>query len=80
MSERAEYMRQREDLLLRRRNIETEVRSHRDSIRAALPLAGDAQDIEGEYVMRLAITMNERLAALRGVNRKIAILERELGL
>lgn len=30
--------------------------------------------------MRLAITMNERLAELRGVNRKIAILERELGL
>ena len=28
----------------------------------------------------LAITMNERLAELRGVNRKIAILERELGL
>ena len=51
-----------------------------DSIRAALPLTGEPEDIDGEYVMMLAIKLNERVQELRGVRRKISVLERELGL
>ncbi len=44
-----------------------------------LPLTADAADIDSEYVVRLAIKLNERVQELRGVNKKIAILEREFG-
>ena len=80
MNERAESLGQREELRRRRDIIETEVKSHRDSLRAALPITADAADIESEYVMRLAISLNEKVQELRGVNRKIAILEQHLGL
>ena len=77
---RLEEMGHREELRTRRRIIEAEIASHSDSIRAALPLAGDPEDIDGEYVMMLAIKPNERVQELRGVKRKIEVLERELGL
>ena len=51
----------------------------RRSIRDVLPLTADAADIDSEYVVRLAIKLNERVQELRGVNKKIAILEREFG-
>lgn len=80
MNERAESLGQREELRNRRIIIEAEVQSHRDSLRAALPITAEAADIASEYVMRLAISLNEKVQELRGVNRKIAILEQHLGL
>lgn len=80
MSERAEHMGQREELRRVRKIVEAEAASHRDSIRAALPLTGDIADIDAEYVMALGISLNEKILELRGVNKKIAILERELGI
>ena len=77
---RLEELGHREELRTRRKIIEAEITSHADSIRAALPLAGDPEDIDGEYVMMLAIKLNERVQELRGVRRKIDVLERELGL
>lgn len=70
---------QREELRIRRRSIEAEVSNTRDAIRDVLPLTADAADINSEYVVRLAIKLNERVQELRGVNKKIAILEREFG-
>ena len=69
---------QREELRIRRRSIEAEVSNTRDAIRD-VPLTADAADIDSEYVVRLAIKLNERVQELRGVNKKIAILEREFG-
>lgn len=80
MGERLENIGKREELRRRRGIIEAEALSHRDSIRAALPLTGEAEEIDGEYVMSLAISLNEKVQELKGVNRKIAILERELGI
>ncbi|WP_300786505.1 hypothetical protein [uncultured Desulfovibrio sp.] len=77
---RREELGHREELRTRRKIIEAEIASHSDSIRAALPLAGEPEDIDGEYVMMLAIKLSERVQELRGVNRKIEVLERELGL
>ena len=68
---RLEEMGHREELRTRRKIIEAEISSHSDSIRAALPLTGEPEDIDGEYVM---------MQELRGVRRKISVLERELGL
>lgn len=73
-------MGQREELRTRRKIIEAEITSHCESIRAALPSIADPMEIDGEYVMMLGIKLNERVQELRGVNRKIDILERELGL
>lgn len=80
MNERRERIGERQELLIRRKNIEAEVYSHRDSIRAALSPTDDAAEIRGEYVMRLAIALNELLIELKGVNRKIATLEDMLGI
>ena len=75
---RLEEMGQREELRTRRKIIAAEITSHCDSIRHALPLVGE--DIDGEYVMALGIKINERVQELRGVIRKIEVLERNLGL
>ncbi|HIX39475.1 MAG TPA: hypothetical protein H9857_01475 [Candidatus Desulfovibrio intestinigallinarum] len=77
---RREELGHREELRARRKIIEAEIVSHSDSIRAALPLAGEPEAIDGEYVMMLAIKLSELVQELRGVNRKIEVLERELGL
>ena len=73
---RLEEMGQREELRTRRKIIAAEITSHCDSIRHALPLVGDPEDIDGEYVMALGIKINERVQELRGVIRKIEVLER----
>ena len=79
MSERMENLGQRETLRHQRKRIVAEATSHRDSIRAALPITADPREVDGEYVMALAVSLNESLTELRGVERKIAILDRELG-
>lgn len=78
MSERTENIGQRETLRHIAKRLEAEAASHRDSLRAALPVAGEPADIDGDYVLSLAVSLNEKVWELRGVNKKIAILDREL--
>lgn len=78
MSERTENIGQRETLRHIRKRLEAEAVSHRDSLRAALPVAGEPADIDGDYVLSLAVALAEKVRELRGVNKKIAILDREL--
>lgn len=78
MSERTENIGQRETLRHIAKRLEAEAASHRDSLRAALPVAGEPADIDGDYVLSLAVSLNEKVRELRGVNKKIAILDREL--
>ncbi len=77
---RREFMGQREELRLRRKGIEMELKSHTDSLRHCLPLVGDLADLEGEYIMSLGIKINELVQELRGVQREIGILGRNLGI
>ena len=79
MSERTENIGQRETLRHVAKRLEAEAASHRDSLRAALPLIGDAADIDVDYVMSLSISLTGKVVELRGVMQKIAILNRELG-
>lgn len=79
MSERTENIGQRETLRHIAKRLEAEAASHRDSLRAALPVAGEVENIDGGYVLSLAVALNEKVVELRGVHQKIAILDRELG-
>ncbi len=78
MSERNENIGRRETLRRTQKTLLAEIRSHRESIRAALPVGGEENDIDGDYLISLAVGINERLAELRGVMQKITILDREL--
>lgn len=80
MSERLENLGVRHDLMRQRKNVEAEARSHRDSMRATMPMAGDVVLIDGDYVVQLAIALNEKLEELKGICKKLEILNRELGM
>ena len=76
---RLEELGQREELRVRRKIIEAEVQSHRDSLLSALSIIHPLDELQGEYIAALGVKLNERLMELDGVNRRIAILSRELG-
>lgn len=77
---RSENLGHREELRIRRKAIESEIQSHAESIRHCLPLTLEPEDLQSEYLMHLAIKLNELKLELNGVIRKIDILERELGM
>ncbi|MDE5832032.1 MAG: hypothetical protein K2H64_03455 [Desulfovibrio sp.] len=77
---RTENLGHREELRIRRKAIEAEIRSHAESMRCCLPLIFEPVDLQSEYLMHLAIKLNGLKEELTGVIRKIEILERDLGL
>lgn len=76
---RLEYIGERENLRVKRRVIEAEIQSHRDSLLASLSLVHPVEKLQGEYIAALGVKLNERLMELAGVDRQIAVLSRELG-
>ena len=76
---RREFIGEREGLRVRRKAILAEVVSHRDSILSALSVIHEPEEINGEYVAVLGVKLNERLMELSGVDKKIAVLSREIG-
>jgi hypothetical protein len=78
MSERRENIGHREDLRSRRKLVAGELQALRGSIRAALPVVGEVQDIDGDHVLSLCLALKEKADELAGLDRKIAILTREL--
>ena len=76
---RLEEIGQREELRRRRKIIEAEIQSHRDSLLSALSIIHPLEELQGEYIAALGVKLNERLMELDGVTRRIAILSRELG-
>ena len=73
-----EYRKTREELRLRRKAIDADISSRRASLLAALSLARRNASLQGEYIMSLAISLNELLVELKGVEEQIDILSREL--
>lgn len=67
------------DLKKRRELVETQAHALRDGIRHALPVDEDLDKINGEYVMQLAISLNEKCIELVGYDKKIEVLSRETG-
>ena len=76
---RMECLGERESLRVKRRAVLAEVQSHRDSLLAALSIVHEPEELQGEYIAALGVKLNEHLLELQGVDRKIAILSREIG-
>ena len=79
MSERLENIGLRADLRMQKTRIETEVEALRDTLRRLLPKHEDAVELNGEKILNTAIALNTSLEELKNIQRKIAILSRELG-
>lgn len=73
-----EYKKTREELLLRRKAIDADISSRREHLQAALSLVRPNSSLQGEYIMSMAISLNELLIELKGVDEQIGILSREL--
>ncbi len=73
-----EYRKSREELRLRRKSIDADISSRRSDLLAALSLTRRNESLQGEYIMSLAIGLNELLVELKGVDDQINILSREL--
>ncbi len=74
-----EYKKAREELRLRRKAIDADVTSQRSDLLAALALTRKNAALQGEYIVTLAINLNELLIELKGVDEQINILSNELG-
>jgi hypothetical protein len=79
MGERHEMIGQKAELSPQRLRLTVECEALRDKLRQALPLHEDVAALDGENILNTAIALQNSLAELGGVNRKIAILNRELG-
>lgn len=76
---RQEYLGERDSLRVRRRIIVAEAQSHRDSLLSALSLLHEPEELDGEYIAVLGVKLSEVVQELKGVDKKIAVLSRELG-
>lgn len=73
-----EYKKTREELLLRKKSIDADISTRRTTLLAALSLTRPNSSLQGEYIMSMAINLNELLIELKGVEEQIEILSREL--
>ena len=76
---RQEYLGERESLRVKRKAIVAEVQSHRDSLLSSLSILHEPDELDGEYIAVLGVKLSDRLLELKGVDKKIAVLNRELG-
>lgn len=73
-----EYKKTRDELLLRKKAIDADITSRREHLLAALSLVRPNSSLQGEYIMSMAINLNELLIEFNGVTEQIDILSREL--
>ena len=79
MSERTENLGRRVELRRERQRLAAESDGHRGLLRRQLPLDDEVDDLDGEGIFNSALALRQSLVELSGVNKKIAILNRELG-
>jgi hypothetical protein len=79
MSERHELLGQRAELMPGRQRLRVECEALRDKLRASLPVHEEVDTLDGENLLNTAIALQTNLAELAGLNRKITILNRQLG-
>lgn len=79
MSEYFEHVGQLENIRKKQHICISAIQSYKESIRGHLPLLRESQEIDGDLIVSLAISLNEKCIELRGYNKKIAVLERALG-
>lgn len=79
MSEYFENIGQLENIKQKSAMCEGLIQSYKESIRRQLPLVGEACEVDGEFIVSMAIALNEKCLELRGYHKKIAVLERAVG-
>jgi hypothetical protein len=80
MGERHEMLGQRAEILPQRQRLLVECAVLRDNLREALPVHEDVEILNGENIINSAIILHARLTELAGLNRKIRILNEQLGM
>ena len=79
MGERHEMIGQRAEMKLQRQRLQVECEALRDKLRAILPVHEDVDALSGENILNTAIALHTSLTELAGLNRKIGILNDQLG-
>ena len=79
MSERAENMGRQVLLRQERQRLAAEGEALRDSLRRLLPLAEDVGGLDREKILCAAVALEQSLLELAVIDKKLAILSRELG-
>ena len=79
MSERLENMGKRAELKVERARLVTECDSLRSSLRRALPPEEEAANLDRDNILNLALALNQSLAELMSIDKKIGVLSDVLG-
>ena len=79
MSERVENMGRHVEYRREQKRLVAECEALRDSLRRALPIVEDVSGIDREKMLSTAVALDQSLLELAGVNKKLAVLDRELG-
>ncbi|WP_027176463.1 hypothetical protein [Desulfovibrio aminophilus] len=79
MSERTVNLGKRVELRQQRMRLANEAAALRQQIRMALPVDEDVAGIDSDTILSGAISLDQVLAELRGLDKRLAVLDRELG-
>lgn len=79
MSERTENLGKRVELRQERLRLVSQAEALRSQIRRRLPVDEDVAGIDDEAVLASAISLGQVLTELRGLDKRLAVLDRELG-
>ena len=79
MSERTENLGRRVELRRERQRLTAECDGLRGLLRRQLPLDVEVDDLDGEGIFNAALALRQSLMELSGINRRLAVLNRELG-
>lgn len=79
MSEYAKKLGQRVELRQQRLGLVSDIQAQRDRLRDLLDPLTDAEALDAEEIVVLAGNMAARVADLQALDRKLAILAREIG-
>jgi hypothetical protein len=79
MSEYAKKLGQRVELRTQRLGLAADIQAQRDRLRDLLDPLAEAEALDAEEIVVLAGNLVNTVLSLRGVDRKLAILAREIG-
>jgi hypothetical protein len=79
MSERAENEGRRVELRRERLRLVAECESLRDDLRRALPTFEEVETLDREKILSRAVALDQSLLELAALDKKLAVLDRQLG-
>ena len=80
MRERHEMLGERAELKPKQQRLQVECEALRDRLRSVLPLHEEVDALDGQNILNTAIALANSLDELSGINKKIKILENNLGM